>query len=96
MSTEKVKFKRFQKEKTYNEHLASGNIENGDICFIEDIATIKTFGNSYGGTSVISVDSELSDVSENPVQNKIITEELAGYIQLSRDFSEDFNNDYAR
>ena len=41
----------------------------------KDIALIKALGGSGSGGSV-TVDSELSDTSENPVQNKVVTATL--------------------
>lgn len=38
-----------------------------------------------GGGSTISVDTEMSDTSENPVQNKVITQAISGFITKSVD-----------
>ena len=38
-----------------------------------------------GGGSTISVDTEMSDTSENPVQNKVITQAISGFITNSVD-----------
>jgi hypothetical protein len=44
----------------------------------------------------ISVDSFLSETSINPVQNRVITGALEGYIPLQQQFSDEFNNDFSR
>lgn len=75
--TDKIPFypKLFRTKATYEAKLAAGEIEEGSLCFIEDTKEIIAFGYGYGG-STLTIDTELSDTSENPVQNKIIKSEI--------------------
>lgn len=61
-----------EKEKTINLNLLSHYDEK-----IKDYIDEKT---SSGG---VTVDYELSDISENPVQNKVISAALSGYLPLT-------------
>lgn len=94
----KLKFKHFETQAAFDEQLQSNAILDSDLCFIKESKKIYTHGMFYNcnSTENVSFDIELSDTSENAVQNKVITESLEKYIILSRDFSDDFNNDFAR
>ena len=54
-----------------------GQIKGTSIVFIKDVGKIWTHGKLYaegtgGGGASITVDSELSETSTNPVQNKVV------------------------
>ena len=70
----------FDTLQTYEQYLSEGKIDEYDICYIKDVGEIRTLGGVYGGGP--SIDSELSETSENPVQNKVITSELATKAEL--------------
>lgn len=75
-----LKFKHFETYATFAEKLNANEISDTDICFIKESSEIYTHGQFYNGSYVneIVLDSEMSDSSENAVQNKIIKE----YIDL--------------
>ena len=47
---------------------------------------------AIGGGGSITLDSEMSDTSENAVSNKVIKEYVDSFIPS--DFNEDFNDDF--
>lgn len=74
------KHKYFDTKAVYNEQVAANTVANSDICFIGETREIIVNGRSFGYLGQSEIDPEL----------------LEGFIPLSRDFSDDFNNDFAR
>ena len=48
---------------------------------------------AIGGGGSITLDSEMSDTSENAVANRVIKEYIDSF--FPKDFSNEFNNDFA-
>lgn len=70
------------------------------ISSVDENPTLKVkIDNSWteiqSGSGISNIDDVLNETSVNPVQNRVITEHFEGFIPLSRDFSNDFNNDFA-
>ena len=53
-----------------------------DLAFAAFFGSGKSGGEGGGGS--VTVDAELSETSENPVQNKAITEALTGKVSVSQ------------
>ena len=56
----------------------------------KDIALIKALGGGGSGGSV-TVDSELSDTSTNPVQNRVVKSALDGLSEENAELKQDFS-----
>ena len=69
MSTAKVGFVKLP-EATYNTLKDNQTLDDNTFYFLTDRKELY-LGSSLIGTNV---DNELSDISENPVQNKVVTE----------------------
>lgn len=80
MSLKIPKHKYFATKALYDEQLKAGQIKDTDLCFIAETREIIVNGRSFGYLGQSDIDPEL----------------LEGFIPLSRDFSDDFNNDFAR
>lgn len=76
----RIKFKHFETQSAFEEQLNANEILNTDVCFIKESSKIYTHGQYYAGSEGGSIDTEL----------------LEDFIPLCRDFSDDFNNDFAR
>lgn len=60
------------------EKIQSGEVKDGMTAYVTND---DSGGEGGGGNSSITIDSELSETSENPVQNKVITGEFNKYVQ---------------
>lgn len=85
----------YETEALYQEAVDAGEVDENDISFVKETGKIYTQGGEYGGSG--TVDTELSDTSENAVQNKTVTSEFNKIWEIigAKDFSSDFNTDYA-
>lgn len=59
-----------ESKELFEEQLNDGNVPKEAIAFIKDTKEIWNNGDYYGGSG--TVDTELSDTSENAVQNKVV------------------------
>ena len=95
----------------YEQYMASGLIKEGDECWIEETREIVVFGNSFGGDYTKKQDTLVDGENIKTINGEsllgsgnieiksgsdIDPEALEGFIPLSRDFSDDFNNDFSR
>lgn len=65
-----------ESKELFEEQLNDGNVPKDAIAFIKDTKEIWNNGDYYGGSG--TVDTELSDTSENAVQNKVVTAAING------------------
>ena len=85
-STETFNQTKFSADSTDSSYFLGNNSEQtlsgtpdvkyNDICFCKGNDTFYTHAHLYKTNTTINVDSELNELSENPVQNKVIANAL--------------------
>lgn len=90
----KVEFKRVETD----EEVENINIKDGQLIYSKTGKTFMDYGNERiptgSGGSSVDVDTEMSDISENAVQNKVIKEYVDNEIEDVKDLIPNLSNEY--
>lgn len=71
-------------------------VDDNNKKLVVDIDAVKAYIGNSGQGQTITVDSELSDTSTNPVQNKVINSQITNINSQITNINTDLNNNYVK